>query len=364
VIDQSSCPLSTGKLGEYLLYYLFYPAYIFDLLKLIGEKLKTANNIVRVSSSLSNNNNICNNYSSSNNSSSSSSSNNNNKQSTIDTNIMGRKKQVQQSACDDDFSIRIDWRYDRPITKKLIQIDLKDIRSIRKAFPELNRSILSTDIPNSVLGFSANFKEVCKAMEEFCMLDREQQQLFHSFYRQHVPQSLKDYHRSNINLLQDQSRLLREKEEHILSQPTNKVGRPVKRKKVLLLILQVPVILLVLLLIIIMLFVLPLVPILLACSATDTNKDTCTDTNINTGTNDTSIRTMPSPAAKKLPSCFCFATDCGTKLFQTQMIDKSFLQQLLHCRGGVGSSSKRIAIQWTSSWKTNRYLCYIYRKIL
>mmetsp|Transcript_8879 Transcript_8879/g.9813 ORF Transcript_8879/g.9813 Transcript_8879/m.9813 type:complete len:97 (+) Transcript_8879:291-581(+) len=43
---------------------------------------------------------------------------------------MGRKKQVQQSACDDDFSIRIDWRYDRPITKKLIQIDLKDIRSI------------------------------------------------------------------------------------------------------------------------------------------------------------------------------------------------------------------------------------------
>merc|ERR1712238_502643 len=109
-----------------------------------------------LSLSLFNNNNICNNYSSSNNSSS---SNHGNKQSTINTNIMGRKKQVQQSACDDDFSIRIDWRYDRPITKKLIQIDLKDIRSIRKAFPELNRSILLTDIPNTVLGFSANFKE-------------------------------------------------------------------------------------------------------------------------------------------------------------------------------------------------------------
>ena len=70
---------------------------------------------------------------------------------------MGRKEHVQWSACDDGFFIRIDWRYANPITKKLIQIDLKDIRPIRKAFPELNRSILMTDIPNSVLEFSANF---------------------------------------------------------------------------------------------------------------------------------------------------------------------------------------------------------------
>ena len=96
------------------------------------------------------------------------------------------------------------------------------------------------------------------------MLDREQQQLFESFYRQHVPHSLKEYHRSNINLLQEQSRLLREKEEHILSQPPTKMGRPGKRKICLLLILQVPVLLLVLLLIIIMLFALPLFPIPLA----------------------------------------------------------------------------------------------------
>ena len=41
---------------------------------------------------------------------------------------MEKKKQSQQSACDDDISICNDWRYDRQITKKLIQIDWKDVR--------------------------------------------------------------------------------------------------------------------------------------------------------------------------------------------------------------------------------------------
>jgi len=123
VANQSSRPLSTGKLGEYILYYLFYPAYIFDLLKLIGEKLRTVGIIIRAASFiiipfqpkiLSYNNNIGGiEYSTSNNSTS------NNIQPTINTNNMGRKKQVQQSACDDDFAIRIDWRYDRPNNKEV-----------------------------------------------------------------------------------------------------------------------------------------------------------------------------------------------------------------------------------------------------
>ena len=128
-MNQSSRSFHTGKLSEYLLYCLFYPVYIFDLLKLIGEKLRTVSIIIRISSSerlplslsLSKNNNVGNNYSTSNNSS-------NNSQPTINTNNMGRKKQVQQSACDDDFSIRIDWRYDRPITKKLIHPELQSDR--------------------------------------------------------------------------------------------------------------------------------------------------------------------------------------------------------------------------------------------
>jgi len=103
VANQSSRPLSTGKLGEYILYYLFYPAYIFDLLKLIGEKLRTVGIIIRAASFiiipfqpkiLSYNNSISNNYSTSNNSTS------NNSQPTINTNNMGWKKQLQQSACD------------------------------------------------------------------------------------------------------------------------------------------------------------------------------------------------------------------------------------------------------------------------
>jgi len=51
------------------------------------------------------------------------------------------------------------------------------------------------------------------------------------------------------------------------------------------------------------------------------------------------------PTVKKLPSCFCFATDGGTKSFQAQIIDDSFLQRLLEWRSGGGSSPKRIAIQ-------------------
>ena len=48
---------------------------------------------------------------------------------------------------------------------------------------------------------------------------------------------------------------------------------------------------------------------------------------------------------------FCFVTDGGTELSQAQNIDESFLQRLLECRGGGGSSPKCIAIQWTVSGK-------------
>ena len=67
-------------------------------------------------------------------------------------------------------------------------------------------------------------------MEEFYMLDKEQHKLFEYCYRQHVPYSLKEYYRSNIKLLQEQSCLLCEKEEHLLNQPPTKIGCPVKRK--------------------------------------------------------------------------------------------------------------------------------------
>ena len=59
---------------------------------------------------------------------------------------------------------------------------------------------------------------------------------------------------------------------------------------------------------------------------------------------------------KKLPSCFWFVTDGGTKSFQAQIIDESFLQRLLECRSGGGSSPTTIAIKWATNESKGRIL--------
>ena len=75
-----------------------------------------------------------------------------------------------------------------------------------------------------------------------------------------------------------------------------------------------------------------------------------TITTTTTGTQTEPPKPM-APIVKKLPSYFCFATDGGTESFKSQIIDESFLQQFLQCRGDGGSSPKHIAIQWTLSGK-------------
>ena len=58
---------------------------------------------------------------------------------------------------------------------------------------------------------------------------------------------------------------------------------------------------------------------------------------------------MLVPIVKKLQLCYWFAIDGGTKSLPAQIIDKSFLQQLLECRSGGRSLPTNIAIKWTTS---------------
>jgi len=53
------------------------------------------------------------------------------------------------------------------------------------------------------------------------------------------------------------------------------------------------------------------------------------------------------PIVKKLPLCYCWATDGGRKKFHAHIIDESFLQRLLEYRSGGESSPTTIAIKWT-----------------
>ena len=139
--------------------------------------------------------------------------------------MKGRQKQIQQTA-GDGLSIRIDCSYEQPITMKLIRLsDFNDIKSIRTAFPELNTSLLRKDIPNIVLGFSTNFREVCKAMEEFSKLERQQQKETLASYKKHVPRSLKEYHLSNIKLLEEQSSILCHQQQKIVPKKEHRASQ-------------------------------------------------------------------------------------------------------------------------------------------
>jgi len=294
VVDQSSCPLSTGKLGEYLLYCLFYPAYIFDLLKLIGEKQRTF---------------IC---------------------STMCYDFRVIKKQkVGNKKGDISTSIQFDYIYSSEGLIQQIWIDLKNVTAIREVFLNLDASITIRTIPNNVLGFSTDWSAVIKKIQWFSSLSKPQQKEEQKYHNQ-LPQFERRMYLTNIRLLSEQQGLLRSAASSsslVASSvtPTKEdIGTTASASASS-----------------------TAVSVVTAATATATlgTKIFRRETNTTYGINSSSIQyhnnvttttgTQTETISQiQLPICYCWVTDGGSRLSFAKIIDQSFLHLLLEYTTG------------------------------